>query len=320
MGSYSYLSLRFQGKELIEHVLWAHRQSRLTGNELQASQVPPGLVGGGDLRGGRHRNTLGLATPNLDRDRRAEGLTVGVTESEVHLVDCAIGLDVRTHGDGEREAGSGVSGNLVHASSCELRKRHILARLLTGESDLAISGVGLVRVVHDCDGDLVGSTWGHLNLVLGLASDNCAILLRVFVLSALFASHLRLIVGFLGALLAAGLLLLVALGELSAELTNLLTQLLSVECTLFVGAILLHDLLHGFASKGSHARAAFLLSCGGLILLFLAVLLLAGLVLSGSLLGSDFGANVLNSLDHFVFVANVFESSFDLLLFSLLIS
>ena len=289
---------------LIEHNLWAHRQSRLTGSELQASDVPPGLLGGGDLRlcGSRHRS--GLATPNLDRDRRAEGLAVGVTESEVHLVDCAVGLDVGAHGDGEREAGTGVTSDLVRASSGELRKRHLLARLLASEGDLAISWVRLVSVVEDRDGDFLRSTRGHLNLVLGLASDNCAILLGVFVRSALLTSHPWLVVGFLGTLIAFGLLLLVALGELSAELTNLLAQLLGVEFTLLVGAKLLHDLLHGFAAEGSHARTTLLFS-GGLLLL--AVLLLAGLVLSGSLLVSDVDADVFDSLDHFVFVDNVLK-------------
>ena len=256
LGSYSYLSLRFQGKVLIEHALWAHRQSRLTGSELQASQVPPGLVGGGDLRWGRHRSALGLATPNLDRDRRAEGLTVGVAESEVHLVDFAIGCDMITHGDREGEGSVGVTLDLLTTDVIEEGEGNLARRLLIGESDLGVGLVGLVGVVIDDDRDLLGLSVGELNNLLRLADDEC---------------------------------------------TRFMPLELAFSPLLF-----------------SALRAFFALAIG--FAAFRAVLSLAGLVLSGSLLGSDVGADVLDSLDHFVFVANVFESSFELLLFSLLIS
>ena len=173
-------------------------------------------------------------------------------------MDLAVGLNVRAHCDGESKSGCGTAGDLSHASCLETLDRNRLAQLLSSEGDLAVLLVHLVGVVADSDADFLRSTGSHHDLLLGLVNDNCTILLGVFVSSALLTSHPRLI--FLcRALITASLFLLAALSELSAEIADFLTKNSCIELTIFVGAVLLNDLFHCFAAKGSHARTTLLL-------------------------------------------------------------
>ena len=281
------------------------------------SDVPPlglGLLGG-LLGGGLRGAPLNSAGLHLDRDELAELLTVGVAEGEVDVVDLAVGSDVGAHRERDGEGGSSAGSDLLLALDRERSERELASRLLVGEGDLAVGGVGLLRgVVHrDLDGS--GLARGHLDDVLGLARDDSAVLAGVLVLSALLAGHPRLAGA---ALVGTGLLLLVGPGEPRGELTHLLAELLGVELALRVGAVLVDELLHHLGTEG-HDLGGLLLNklvglgleaLGEVTLLLLSLaglgagvasLALRSLVLgSGSVLLTDVDVNVLDSLNHFV--------------------